>query len=152
MCIVECKEKWKDSGEYHLYFSSTLLKTALRRDTGIAENFYFVPCFQNQACPKLNTSLTLETNVKKKLYTYILSRIFPFSLGKRVHNQCYQKPLSHCLYQLPPPDGWLCWYCLEFTNVSKSAETQRMDKGLGNEQDIENHIKNNHESLLNDDS
>jgi hypothetical protein len=95
MCIVKCKGKWKDSGQYNLYFSSTLIKTqvftALRRDTEIAEKSNFVPCFQNQACSKLNTSLTLEPNAQK-LYNYILSHIFTFSLGKMVHYQCYQNP------------------------------------------------------------
>ena len=95
MCIVECKGKWKDSGEYNLYFLSTLIKTqfftALRWDTEIAEKLIFVPCFQNQACSKLNTSLTLEPNAQK-LYNNILSHIFTFSLGKRVYYKCYQNP------------------------------------------------------------
>ena len=81
MCIVKCKGKWKDSGQYNLYFSTTLIKTqvftALRRDTEIAEKLNFVPWFQNQACSKLNTSLTLESNAQK-LYNYILSHIFTF--------------------------------------------------------------------------
>ena len=95
MGIVKYKGKWKDSGQYNLYFSTTLIKTqvftALCRDTEIAEKFNCVPWFQNQACLKLNTSLTLEPNAQK-LYDYILSRIFTFSLGKRVHNQFYQNP------------------------------------------------------------
>ena len=53
MCIVKCKGKVKDLGQYNLYFTSTLIKTqvvtALRRDTEIAEKFNFVPCFLNQA-------------------------------------------------------------------------------------------------------
>ena len=63
----------------------------MRRDTEIAEKLIFVPCFQNQACSKLNTSLILEPNAQK-LYNNILSHIFTFSLGKRVHYQCYQNP------------------------------------------------------------
>ena len=66
MYIVKCLGKWKDSVQYNLYFSTTLIKTqvftALRRDTKIAEKFNFVPCFQNQACSKLNTALTLKPN------------------------------------------------------------------------------------------
>ena len=27
MCIVKCKGKWKVSGQYNLYFSTTLIKT-----------------------------------------------------------------------------------------------------------------------------
>ena len=65
--------------------------TALRRDTDIANKLIYVPCFQNQACSKLNTSLTLEPNAQK-LYDNILSHIFTFSLGKRVQYQCYQNP------------------------------------------------------------
>ena len=72
----------------------TLIKTqvftALRRDTEIAEKFYLVPWFQNQACSKLNTLLTFEPNAQK-LYSYILSQIFTFSQEKWVHYQCYQK-------------------------------------------------------------
>ena len=60
MCIVKCKGKWKDSGLYNLYFSSTLIKTqvltALRQNTEIAEKQNVVPSFQNQAFSKLNTS------------------------------------------------------------------------------------------------
>ena len=41
MCTVKCKGKLKDSGQYNLYFKSTLIKTqvftTLRRDTEIAE-------------------------------------------------------------------------------------------------------------------
>ena len=51
-----------------------------------------------------------------------------------------------------PPNGWLCWYCLGFTNANKSAETKSMNEGLDNEQDIAKHIKNNHESLVNDEN
>ena len=95
MGIVKCKGKWKDSGQYNLYFSSSLIKTqvftALRRDTQIAEKLNFLPLFQNQACSKLNTSLTLEPNAQK-LYNYILSHIFTFLLEKRVHYQGYQNP------------------------------------------------------------
>ena len=98
MYIVH-KGKWNDSGQYNLYFSTTLIKTevftALRRNTEIAEKFNFVPWFQNQACSKLNTSLPLEPNALK-LYNYILSHIFTFSLGKRVHYQCYQNPPRSC--------------------------------------------------------
>ena len=69
MCTVECKGKWKDSGKYNLYFSSTLIKTqiftALRQDTEIAEKLNFLPCFQNQACSKLNTSFILEPDAQK---------------------------------------------------------------------------------------
>ena len=42
-------------------------------------------CVQNQACSKFNTSLTLEPTAQK-LYNYILSHIFPFSLGKMVQS------------------------------------------------------------------
>ena len=42
MCIVDCKGKWKDSGDYDLFFLSTFIKTevitALGRDTEIAKN------------------------------------------------------------------------------------------------------------------
>ena len=95
MCLVKCKGKWKDSGQHNLYFSSTLIKTQVLPvfcwDTEVAEKLNFVPCFQNQPCSKLNTSLTLEPSAQK-LYNYILSLIFTFLLGKRVHYQCYQKP------------------------------------------------------------
>ena len=91
MCIVKCKGKWKYSGQYNLYFSTTFIKTqvftALRRDTEIAEKLNCVRCFQNQACSKMNKSLTLDPNAQK-LYIYILSHIFTFSLGKRVHYHC----------------------------------------------------------------
>ena len=64
--VAKCKGKWKDSGEYNLYFSSHFIKTqlftAFQRDTEIAEKFNFVLCFQNQACSKLNTALTLKPN------------------------------------------------------------------------------------------
>ena len=95
MCIVECQGTWKDLGEYTLYFLSALIKThvftALCRDTAIAEKKNWVLCVQNQACSKLNTSLTLQPNAQK-LYNYSLSHIFPFSLGGRVHYHCYQNP------------------------------------------------------------
>ena len=86
LSIVKCKGKWKDSGQYNLYFSTTLIKTqvftALRRDTEIAEKLNFVPWFQNQACSKLNTSLTLEPNAQKR-YNYIISHIFSFFTRKK---------------------------------------------------------------------
>ena len=88
MGIVKYKGKWKDSGQYNLYFSTTLIKTqvftALCRDTEIAEKFNCVPWFQNQACLKLKTSSTLEPNAQK-LYNYILSHIVTCSLEKRVY-------------------------------------------------------------------
>jgi hypothetical protein len=95
MCIVKCKGKWNDSGQYNIYFSTTLIKTqvftALRRDTEIAEKLNCVPWFHNQACLKFNKSLTLEPNAQT-LYNYIQSHIFTCSLEKRVHYQCYQNP------------------------------------------------------------
>ena len=95
MCIVKCKGRWKDSGQYNLYFITTLIKTqvftALRRDTEIAEKFNCVPWFHNQAYSKFNTSLTLEPNAQQ-IYNYILSHIFTCSLGKSVHYQCYKNP------------------------------------------------------------
>ena len=103
-CLVKCKGKLNVSGQYNLYFSTTLIKTqvctALRLDTEIAEKLNFVPWFQIQACSELNTSLTLETIAQKTIY-YILSHIFTFSLGKRVHYQCYQNPqVAHMLNTL----------------------------------------------------
>ena len=67
MYKFKCKGTWIYSGQYNLYLSSTLIKkliffAALRRDTEIAEKFIFVPCFQNQACSKLNTALTFKPN------------------------------------------------------------------------------------------
>ena len=47
------------------------------------------PCFQNQACSKLNTPLTLEPNAQK-LYNFILSHFFTFSFKKRVQYQYYK--------------------------------------------------------------
>ena len=95
MYIVKCKGKWKDSGQQNLYISTSLIKTqvftAQRRDSEMADKLNFVPWFHNQACSKLNTSLTLEPNAQK-LYHYILSHIFTCSLGKRFHYQCYQNP------------------------------------------------------------
>ena len=111
MCTVECHGKGKDSGEYNLFFSSTLIKTqvftALHRDTGIPEKVHFLPCFQNQACSKLNTSLILAPNVQK-LYNHIQSHIYTFSLGKRVHYQCYQNPLP-LKYVLDPLQITFFW-------------------------------------------
>ena len=57
----------------HLNKNSSLYCVA----PGHWEKFNFVPWFQNQACSKLNTSLTLESNAQK-LYNYILSHIFTF--------------------------------------------------------------------------
>ncbi len=67
MYIFKCKGTWIYSGQYNLYLSSTLIKktqffAALRWDTEIAETLNIVPCFQNQACSKLNTALTLKPN------------------------------------------------------------------------------------------
>ena len=103
MYIFKCKGAWIYSGQYNLYLSSTLIKktkffAALRQDTEIAEKSNFVLCFQNQACSKLNTALKLEPNAQK-IYNCILSNIFTFSLGKRVHYQCYQNP----------PKWWSAW-------------------------------------------
>ena len=74
MCIVKCKGKWKDSDQYNLYFSTTLIKTqvftALRRDTEIAEKFNCVQWFQNQDCSKLNTSLTSEPNAQNYIIIF----------------------------------------------------------------------------------
>ena len=57
--------------------------TALHWHTDIAEKLNVVPCFQNQACLKLNKSLLLLEHNAQKLYNYILSHIFTFSIGKK---------------------------------------------------------------------
>ena len=50
ICTVKCKGKWKDAGEYNLYFSSTLIKTqvftVLCQDTEIEEKLIFLPVFK----------------------------------------------------------------------------------------------------------
>ena len=104
MCIVKCKGKRKDSGQYNLYFSTTLIKTqvftALGRDTEIAEKLNCVPCFHNQACSKLNISLTLEPNAQK-LYNEILSHIFTCSLEKKGPLPLLQKSPYHDFLNTP---------------------------------------------------
>ena len=53
--------------------------------------------FSKSSLFKIEYSINIETQCLK-IYNYILSHIFTFSLGKRVHYQCYQNPPTTALF------------------------------------------------------
>ena len=96
MRIIGEMEKWKDSGEYNLYFLSTLIRTqvysALHRNTDIAEKFYLVPYFQKCSLILIEYIINIGTQCSKTIHLYSKPHFHIFT-RKKGHYQCFQNLL-----------------------------------------------------------